>query len=386
MEKGLEPSRIMEDEDEIDLADLMAVLFQKRWLIIGFTILITFFSLGAAITLPKKVNVEALIQISQVFNADSIFQIIESPKVTIARLESIGKVVAIQMDEDKKKNNANEKSDIGFSVDKDFTMKPYNDANILSLSLKTSDSSNGVSFINESVSLLIKKHDRLLQQYKNALKQQIRQQESKTLKVENDILKLADDIEEQKREYAENRNLIENTINKLNNTILNKVLQKESGEKMEAYLDENKKEISRYIMETEQRYTKILEAKFENSNNAKNLGNVGLILHNSQIQQLQSYLLELRQRLTVEIPEQIDQIRRHFIEIERDILNIKGVIKQERIKLQQLGPGKERKIKDINRLISSLSMQKQDLKIKIREIQEKIGDATVTKLILPPKF
>jgi len=77
-------------EDEIDLADLAAVLYRRRWLIVGGTLLVFLAGLAYALLQPTKYDVETYLSIGQMNG-----EYIQKPEAVPSQIRSLSRVYLV---------------------------------------------------------------------------------------------------------------------------------------------------------------------------------------------------------------------------------------------------------------------------------------------------
>ncbi|MFA9462544.1 Wzz/FepE/Etk N-terminal domain-containing protein [Thiohalorhabdus sp. Cl-TMA] len=85
-------------EDEIDLADLVGVLYRRRWLIVGTTLVVFLAAVAYALTLPAKYNMESFLSIGQMEG-----EFLEKPEAIPAKIRSLTRVYQVNNKEAFKK-------------------------------------------------------------------------------------------------------------------------------------------------------------------------------------------------------------------------------------------------------------------------------------------
>ncbi len=369
-------------EDEIDLADLFKVLFRRKWLIIGLTVLTTLLAMGAAATLPKKFNVSALMEIGTLAIENNEVKMIASPHKTIAALKKYGRIVEAKM------QNAPEaeKQGLDFSTTDDVHIKSTKDGRQLSIDIKTSKGSEAVSFINQVVDAVKNEHRQLISHKKKLIDQQIRQKKTSILEIDHKIMGLKNNIKDLERAEETKKVDISNAIAGLENKILNLQSGKKSFDRQISDLKKEKMDLAKLIKETENRYFKLLDSKFDFNSQAKDAGAVEILFYRGEIQRIQTDLAKLRQRFMLTIPSQISQIQTDLMALSTQKLDIEADINLKRLQLKQLKPETDDKIESIKREIDSLMNNRQNLIIEQKELEEGKLQMTDTDFVLKPEI
>ena len=153
------------NEDEIDLAELVGVLFRRWRCIVYITILalvITSFYLviqNLKYEKSNKYKFESIVQIGQFSSLQGGYQFIEKPESVRGYLESFAKVMS-----KKSKKYFNKKS-LGFSVEGDLNVNVNSDTGIINILLTASKDSKAKLFIGKMTNELLRKHNKIYNDY-----------------------------------------------------------------------------------------------------------------------------------------------------------------------------------------------------------------------------
>lgn len=370
-------------EDEIDLAELIGVLFRKKWFIVGFTFLITCIAFGFTQILPEKYNVSTLVEIGQISRKDGGTEVIETMAFVKNRLESSAKITVIQMMNDKQNEK---KSDLGFSEKKNFKIDIPKQGKILTLSLETGNTANGVDFMSKVIDNLIKNHEKIQDQKKNKIKQEIRVEKNRFLDLDYKIQVILSSLNKLSRDYKNKTISSENLVAAMYNNISNIESQKKFQKQKIVYLEKEKAELLLQIKNAEQRDNILFESKLKAGSQAKEEGAISLILFNNEVQHIQSYLSQMRERLFSKIPERISEIQVLLDKLDKDILEIKADINLEQQNIKQLKPELQGEIDKLNRELDSFKNQKKDINKYIEELNQNLNNMIQTRNILEPQI
>ena len=153
------------NEDEIDLAELVGVLF-KRWRCIVYITILALVITSSYLVIKhlqyeksNKYKFESIIQIGQFSNLQGGYQFIEKPASVRGYLESIAKVMS------KKSEEYFNKKSLAFSAEGDLNVNANSDTGIINISLTASKNSKAKLFIDKMTNGLLKKHNKIYNDY-----------------------------------------------------------------------------------------------------------------------------------------------------------------------------------------------------------------------------
>lgn len=167
-------------EDEIDLVDLVAVLYRRRSLIVVVTLIFALAATGSRLILPEKYTARAVVEIGKIavdksgvevgpiflrnseggFNFEKVESLAESE----AHIRDIGNVVIRNMQ--KTGANGEKPQGPGFSLKDNFTIE-YNDkGSNLELQLNASHDSEALSFLSSVTREFVHNHNRIFDWYR----------------------------------------------------------------------------------------------------------------------------------------------------------------------------------------------------------------------------
>jgi len=368
--------------DEIDLADLIAVLYRKRWFVIIMTLLIVGAAFGYTFKLQKKYSISTMVEIGQVSDELGNYQAIESLDTVNNRLQSFGRIVYQKMTS--MRSDATDKG-LGFDFKKDFKIKIPKKGKIVSLNLETANTLLGADFTNQVIDTLIKAHDRIQTSAKNMIKRNIRNQQNKLVVLKHKKQSLLDNFDELDRTFKNKTITAKNNIAELYDNIRNIESQKKFQKQRIEYLESQKKELTEQIKDVEKRYNTLLDLKLKAGNQVKEEGALSLMLYSSEIQQNQAYLSKIRERLFFEIPEAISKIHTGIDKMDTDISKIRTKIKFQQQLISQLTPELTEAKNKLNRKIDTIKNDKQNIEANIEDLNQKMSNMAKTRKILEPQ-
>jgi len=201
-------------EDEIDLADLIAVLYRRRRLIVVVTLIFALATAGMVtgrrLVLPEKYTASTIIEVGQLYvgNSDkgSDYEKVESLSSSEDRIKDLAKVIyrKKQVNPAKKDKSQNP----GFSLEDDFKVSYSENGSVMELELEAYRGSNALSFLERVADAFIDKHKHIFDRRK--------------VQLENTIQDLNASVESQlskKSLIKKKLNLLENEKEKLKQSI-----------------------------------------------------------------------------------------------------------------------------------------------------------------------
>ena len=238
-------------EDEIDLADLVGVLYQQGWLIVGVIIAVLLLGVALSLIMPKKFEYRSLLEVGQYQRAsDGKYQFVEPPKAVAGRIDAIAQTIYQKWEE------RAQPEDLNFSLNP-LQVNSAETGGVLEVKLEASKNAEVKDFFREVSSKLIQDHDRIF------------------------------DVEEQK--IQENVQRLEATIKQLRQ-------EKKSYQKRTTFLSQEEDFLKKQVQESSTRLDKLIATKAD-ANIASSEEPVGLLLFSSEIQRVRRYIDKLRNRL-----------------------------------------------------------------------------------------
>jgi capsular polysaccharide biosynthesis protein len=372
------------EEDEIDLADLAGVLYRRKWLIFGVTLVFACLALGASMMMTPKYQAMSLVEIGMLLSEDG-YENVESSKAVKNRIFSLAKAVAGQMCKDLKEEEGNDKG-LGCSVNKDLKIEAPEDGNIVSMELTAPRSSMALPLLSRINERLIQSHERIFSQRRSELENRISRKELAIKDIDVQLANMENKIAELKREYEEKTAIQKNKIEEIAGTIQNSEAEKDLLRKKISLLENEKQDLEIRIKEAEARYDRLMNSKLAANDQARGNEAVGLMLYSSEVQHMQNYLSQLRDRLLLNIPESMSELETDIHELNNRIKNLTADKKLEEQRLAQLEPELKEKIEELKGKIKSTEGKKDEIQIDIKELQGRLNNMIITHVLVPPEF
>lgn len=276
---GQEPRPEYPDrDDEIDLADLARVIYRRRWIIVGVTILVTLGVIAYTFTLPRVYQFQAAIQIGELPAykypvelelgglqiTDRSRHFIEAPQDVVSRIKQLDREDSRMEDEE----STAEESGVAIdpSILKKVTVTADKETGIVELELRSSRPDASGGFLNAILERIIREHEKLLEDEKQIRHSDIEMAETELRWLENEPDNLQQELQ---------------------------------------FLDERQRGIEEYLQNANAHRDQLHEAY-----QAAIIGNTGeptaallITLINDAIEKLERRAQELHRALTFEIPE-----------------------------------------------------------------------------------
>lgn len=379
-EEEVPPSRPPQ-EDEIDLAELVGVLYRHKWLIIIVTLVVL--SLAGAYTALQKTpyRVSALIELGQLLTKEG-YQKVESPKEAKNRLSSLARVTGERIISESQEAN----STLGFSIQKDFSIEVPENGNIISLEVLAPRDSKAMPFLNRTIKLFIADHNRVFDQEKTRLRNQIKRKKLAKQSVDIQIKNLKNNISQIKRKYEQKITSQNNKIQRLQNSIENIVSQKNYLEQKVSLLQEEKDSLGKRIKKAQERYNQLLDSKLAANRDVQGAEAVGLMLFSNEVQRIHEQLYQLRDRQLFKIPEQINKLQTQIQELNTQIRNTRSKKELAKQELEQLKPELNEKVEEVQGKIENKNQEKKEIQTAIEELQNRLKNVFTTQVITEPSF
>lgn len=125
--KSKQPVPHHPEDDEIDLAQLVGVLFRRWPLILFCTLLAVLIGVGYGLTLPSLYSFTSMIQIGQYQTTEEGYKDIQSHGAAAQHLKATAQTVY------KKCTNGENTIELGFSLQEDFQVTPSEQGGILEI-------------------------------------------------------------------------------------------------------------------------------------------------------------------------------------------------------------------------------------------------------------
>ncbi|MFB6261645.1 MAG: Wzz/FepE/Etk N-terminal domain-containing protein, partial [Thiohalorhabdaceae bacterium] len=381
-------------EDEIDLADLAAVLYRNRYLIIAGTLLVALAAAGYSWLQPKKFQTTTFIEIGQNL-VDGTYQNVESPAAIKNRYEAAASSLTRTFE-----GNGPE-GDLLFSPKEDLTVETPEEGNLLQAEITAPKSAASVRFMEALNRDLVQAHDRIFSQEKANLKNQIERQKLAIQKVDNQISEkkrnfkvkklnignkisrikeeinktLNNKVAETQRKYEIKRIQRQNKISSIEGRITDLKNNRSNLKETIALLSEEQKDLEKRIQDAEELHQDLIKSKSEANQLANQDSAIGLMLFNSELMQIRRHLNTLRERALFEIPQRIADLRNQVKEVGTKIQNQKAELQKARTQLSQLEEQEKDELEAIQTQIRDKKAQLDKAKTKRKQLDADLKSA-----------
>lgn len=278
------------EDDEIDLAELVGVLFRRWPWILGCTLLAVLIGVGYSLTLPSLYSFTSMVQIGQYQTPEKEYKFIQSPPAAAQQLKATAQTVY------KKRNNGENTTGLGFSLNEDFQVAPSEQGGILEIALKAANPVKAKEFLQSSLDKFLSSHERPLQVRSQKYHQRIQTLEAELKELRQKI-----------KSYNKRMQLLEN----------------------------KKSHLKRQIEDYQKRIDTLLQTK-SSASFSKAQEPIGLLLFSSKIQRIRSHIDTLQTRLNSKIPEQKQNIRDKKDNIQTNITTKKAELESQKIALNNM--------------------------------------------------
>ncbi len=282
-----QPQRPYPAEDEIDLADLAAVLYRRRWVIVGGALVVLALAIAYPLFQTPKYETRTILEIGQL-QREGGFHYVEPPQAAAGRLQAAARkeIQSIKAGGE----------DPSFSVKNGFTTEPSKEAGIVEVSLEAPPDADSKAFLERVTASLVGDHERILE-----VEQQKFEQRIKTLRAK------VDELENKVQSHKRRLKLLDQE----------RAFLKDQVEKATGRMDE------------------LLQSKVRA--NLQDGGEpVALMLFSSEIQRVRSYVDQLRTRLLAEIPQTQEKYRMQLESIRSRLTETRASLESQRIALQNM--------------------------------------------------
>jgi len=353
------------EEDEIDLADLVAVLFRNRYLIILLTLLTGLAGLGYSFLQTEKYEVSTFLEIGQSPNNGG-YQNIQSPEAVKNRLQSVAQSLARDF------SGNGPDGQLQFSPENSLQIEAPENGNILRLRLEAPKGSAALPFLEELNRSLIQSHNRIFMRKTDRIENQV---EQKRLSLERIDSKIGDT----KRRFEVKKIQQRNKITRIQGQIDNLQTRKATLSEQLSLLEEERSDLEKRVSETQARYEKLSQSKSAADATASNDSAISLMLFSNEILRIQRHLEDLRNRYLFKIPEQRAQLQANLKELGTKIENQKANLREAKTQLNQLDAERET-------AIANLRSDKEAKRLQIDALNNQRENMIVTKVTGPPEF
>ncbi len=417
-------------EDEIDLADLLGVIYRWRWLIVACTLMFTCAGVGASYLMAKEYRMTTFLEIGQLLTGtgeEQSYRPVETPAAVKSRIKSLAQLATNEMAPGNNSNSRTKKRPpVGLNAES-LKIEAPEEGSIVEISGNVPEKSRADVYLSRVNELLITDHRRIFDQRRTALHNKIDQKkiEKKTLQVDDKSLpELQEQIKKIKRNYTDKRlrlkakleskkrelttlqvqaeedapgktlpeleakieqlkrrneeetTELENKIRSQKNEIDNLERQKQLLQSRIELLDNRKQKLQENIDATQKRYENLVGSKLSADSKAKGLDAVTMMLFNSEAHRMQRYLNDLRERLYFTIPNKKESIRNKIKDLDEEIENKKAQGKLYEQKLKNLEPELQDRIQTVQTKIKELKSKRKNVKNTIAEIEQQIEHLT----------
>lgn len=279
------------EEEEIELADLVAVLYRQKNVIAGIILLGLAAVLVYSSLAPKKYAAFSMLEIGQL-RVKEEFQNIESTEAAALRVKSLARKVAPDILEN------NDLKQLPFSLQSDLAVQKDREGKIIEVRLQTLQDDTSLVFLRQLNKELIKAHDRVISVQRQGLINEI-----EALKNKLALLK--------EKESSANRRLKDIEVE---SSFLQQEIEKTSN-----MLDEVIRIKARVNLESQE-------------------SPLGLLLFSSEIQRMNTYLDEQQHILLSEIPREREEIKVDLQAVRSETKDVKTDLKGRQVLLQNIIP------------------------------------------------
>jgi uncharacterized protein involved in exopolysaccharide biosynthesis len=352
-------------EDEIDLADLVAVLYRNRFLIVVATLLVTLAAVGYTLLQPKQFKATSFVEVGQTL-VDGTYHNIEAPEAIKNRYKAEAQSLARSFEGNGQDNRPK------FSPEKGLTVAAPENGNMLRIELTATEDSRALAFLQRVNQDLIKAHERVFSQKKAQIHNRIEQQKLAIQRVDNQI-------SEKKRVFHLKKVDQKNKVARIQGEIANLKTRQETLREQLDLLKQEKADLEKRIEETQAQYDQLKDSKTAANQNASAQGAIGLMLFSNEVLQVQRYLEDLRTRSLFKIPERRAKFQAELKELGTQIQNKKAELDQARVKLSQLDGELKSAIEDLN-------AEKQEHRLTIQGFENQLANMITTQVTAEPAF
>jgi len=363
------------EDDEIDLADLFAVLYRRKKLVAAVTILFVLLAFGASQMMPKKYKAETMVEIGQV-PIDGKYQKVEDSEAAKNRISSLAKLIALEMTTEKK----SETDPLGFSIEDDLNLELPKEGNIAAIDLLVSEknSAKALAFLARLNEKLIKDYELMLKQYENEILSSINNRRIEIKKLESKIANSKKNIAFTEEQYNALMKAKQARISELEQMLNNTRENREILRKDIATLQQEKDSLADRIKETESRYAELLGAGSAKGGNSSEI----MLL----LRQEADYLSQMRERQLVQIPQTIRQLEYELNELDEKTKTIQLEKATETDALLGLHQELNNEIEEIQYQILDLMEEKEKINISIKQDELKLDTMIKTNVFVKPRL
>ena len=379
------------NEDEIDLAELVGVLF-RRWKT-TFTILIVMFLLSIVYCVTQTNNIytaSTMIEIGEFFQ-DGEQQTVESLPAFKNRVLSHAK----SLSRDFKGNGKDNK--LMFSIDEDLDVLLPEGGNIVDVRIQAPKDSRTIHFLELINKRVISDHSRTFAEKELSLKNSIKKQDLKIKSIKNKISKtkrqfqlkeitlnsnikdikstikkLNNQIDKTKRQYELEKISLRNNISNLNSTISKLENKKHRIRNTISLLSDKKEDLKKRLEKGKQTRDNVLQLDNDNFKNPSSDTALSFLLFNDRQMQIQKYIDKLYNQVSFKIPKRISKLKDEIVSTELDIQEKDSLLREVRTKLKQLDSNLESDIEALKAKISNKKYSLREAKTKLEQLDSNL--------------
>lgn len=417
-------------EDEIDLADLAAVLYRNRFLIVAGALLVALAAAGYSWLQPKQYKATTFVEIGQNL-VDGTYQNIETSAAIRNRYEAAASSLTRNF-----KGNGPE-GDLLFSPNDGLTLETPEEGNILQAKLTAPKDAASVRFLEALNQDLIQAHDRIFSQEKAELESQIertklaiekinnqiaekkRNFQIKSINIDNKIGRIQDKIDKSlnnkiaqtKREFEVKRLQRRNKISSIEGQIQDLKNNRSNLKETISLLSEERNDLEKRIQEAEELQQDLIKSKSSANQLASPDSAIGLMLFNSELMQIRQHLNSLRERDLFKIPQRIADLRNQVKEVGTKIQNQKAELQKSRTQYNQLEDQKKDQLEaiqsqirdkkadleeartkgkqldaDLKSAVDDLKAKKTEERLQIQALNNQLDNRIITQVTAEPEF
>jgi|GEM_PF-3145508 len=380
------PSRHQADEDEIDLADLAAVLYRNRYLIFLGTLLVTLLAAGYTLLQSKLYEATTFLEIGRI-QVDETAQNIEPPQAVKDRLRSSAFSIARSF------TGEGPNQSLRFSLEGDLSVNTPEGGNIVRVALTAPKGSVALPFLTELNRSVIEAHNRILSQSAEKLRNEIkshelaiertknqignkeRQFEIEKVQTSNEIAQLKQKIDkelqhqlaETKRTFQIKEIQAQNQVSNIERGIQNLQDQKARLQKIIDLLAEARQDLEKRIQNVEELHGRLLESKISANGRATADSAISLMLFNNELMEVRRHLESLRDRAVFGIPNRKVELEGELQGLGTKIQTKKAELKEAQTRLKQVDAELQGELEAIR---ADIQARRAELKQKQTQLQE----------------
>jgi succinoglycan biosynthesis transport protein ExoP len=362
-------SQIDDPVDEIELIDILRVLWKWKYLIIGGTIMCALAAAIYSFTLPKIYSVDTIIEpgILTIINEGGALDrriAIDTPQNIKALIDvgSFGNNISALLGKLPKNN------DFPKTIIFKTSIPPQ--SNAVKVSYETTNVEHGKQILNHLNDLLLKKYSQLIQYYQKEFYRKIMQKEATLSKISANILKIKNDISTAQSKIDTSIKLNSNKIATIKSGVEAKKIQTVNSQ---GWIKDVKIEIVRIIKNTDfliEERNKLLANKQERNNNLSSM------IYINTIQQNIAYSNNLK--------NEINNINNKIVQDHAAIESLENEISDLNVQKEDLIKETKYQISTLLSEIDDLESQKNFTSEEIKILNYKKDNVQNIQILKPP--